>query len=103
MAGGALGLGRCLFPECGGFADHLGQLYALAPVGKKYGSKPDFKPLHLMKLLAVLVGVIALVAVSNWLLHKRMIARWALAIISIGVVVIFTKETLRCTVPHAAR
>ncbi|MBF1995926.1 dipeptide/tripeptide permease DtpA [Serratia symbiotica] len=68
---------------------------------KKYGSKPDFKPLHLMKLLAVLVGVIALVAVSNWLLHNQMIARWALAIISVGIVVIFTKETF--TLHGAAR
>lgn len=67
---------------------------------KKYGSKPDLKPLHLMKLLAVLVSVIALVAVSIWLLHNQMIARWALAIISVGIVVIFTKETFT---PHAAR
>ncbi len=46
-----------------------------------------------MKLLAVLVGVFALVAVYNWLLHNQMIARWALAIISVSIVVIFTKET----------
>ena len=28
----------------------------------------------------VLVGVVALVAISSWLLHNQMIARWALAI-----------------------
>jgi len=38
-----------------------------------------------MKLLAVLVGVIALVTVSNRLLHNQMIARWARAILSVGI------------------
>ena len=38
---------------------------------KENGSKPDFKPLHLPKLLMVLVGIVALIAVSSWLLHTR--------------------------------
>lgn len=59
---------------------------------KKNGSRPDFKPLHLPKLLMVLVGIVALVAVSSWLLHNQVIARWALAFISAGIVIVFAKE-----------
>ncbi|WON78727.1 dipeptide/tripeptide permease DtpA [Serratia sp. UGAL515B_01] len=60
---------------------------------KQYGSRPDFKPLHIQKLLMVLLGVVALVALSSWLLHNQIIARWALAIISIGIVIVFAKAT----------
>ncbi|VTP62411.1 Dipeptide and tripeptide permease A [Serratia rubidaea] len=60
---------------------------------KQHGSKPDFKPLHLPKLLMVLAGIVALIAVSTWLLHNQTIARWALAIISAGIVIVFAKET----------
>ncbi len=60
---------------------------------KENGSKPDFKPLHLPKLLMVLVGIVALIAVSSWLLHNQVIARWALALVSAGIVLVFAKET----------
>lgn len=60
---------------------------------EKHGSKPDYKPLHLPKLLMVLVGIVALITISNWLLHNPLIARWALAIISAGIVIVFAKET----------
>ncbi|HBZ16871.1 MAG TPA: dipeptide/tripeptide permease DtpA [Pantoea sp.] len=68
---------------------------------KQHGSKPDFKPLHLPKLLMVLVGIVALIAISTWLLHNQTIARWALAIISAGIVLVFAKETF--TMQGAAR
>ncbi|KEY58020.1 dipeptide/tripeptide permease DtpA [Serratia sp. DD3] len=60
---------------------------------KQYGSKPDFQPLQIQKLLMVLVGVVVLIAVSSWLLHNQTIARWALAVISVGIIVIFAKQT----------
>lgn len=60
---------------------------------KRQGSKPDFKPLNVNKLLMVLVGVAALVCISSWLLHNQSIARWALAIISLGIILVFAKET----------
>ncbi len=59
---------------------------------KNQGSKPDFLPLQFKKLLMVLVGIIALITLSNWLLHNQIIARWAL--VSLGIIFIFTKETL---------
>lgn len=61
---------------------------------KNQGSKPDFLPLQFKKLLMVLVGIIALITLSNWLLHNQIIARWALALVSLGIIFIFTKETL---------
>ncbi len=60
----------------------------------QHGSKPDFEPIVIPKLLATIVGVIALIALSNWLLYNLGIARTALAIISLGILVIFIKETL---------
>lgn len=63
-------------------------------MGKNQGSKPDFLPLQFKKLLMVLVGIIALITLSNWLLHNQIIARWALALVSLGIIFIFTKETL---------
>ncbi|MEX5769033.1 dipeptide/tripeptide permease DtpA [Serratia nematodiphila] len=60
---------------------------------KENGSRPDFKPLHLPKLLMVLVSIVALIAVSSWLLHNQVIARWALALVSAGIVLVFAKET----------
>ena len=42
---------------------------------KRQGSKPDFEPLQFQKLLMVLVGVVALVFISSWLLHNQTIAR----------------------------
>ncbi|MCC3717865.1 dipeptide/tripeptide permease DtpA [Rouxiella badensis] len=60
---------------------------------KNHGSKPDFQPMHLGKLLMVVVGVVALIAVSSFLLHNQSIARWALLVVAIGIVCIFGKET----------
>lgn len=60
---------------------------------RAHGSTPDFAPLQVKKLLLVLAGVVALVAVSSWLLHNQSVARWALAVISLGIVIIFAKET----------
>ncbi len=60
---------------------------------KRQGSKPDFEPLQVKKLLMVLVGVIALVCISSWLLHNQTIARLVLAVVSIGIIIIFAKET----------
>lgn len=60
---------------------------------RAHGSTPDFAPLQIKKLLMVLAGVVALVAISSWLLHNQGVARWALAVISLGIVIIFAKET----------
>ncbi|MFI0488915.1 MAG: dipeptide/tripeptide permease DtpA [Yersinia sp. (in: enterobacteria)] len=60
---------------------------------KNQGSKPDFVPLQFKKLLMVLISVVALIILSNWLLHNQIVARWALALISLGIIFIFAKET----------
>lgn len=60
---------------------------------KQHGSKPDFQPVHMGKLLATLVGIVALVAVATWLLHHQDIARITLALVALMIVVIFGKET----------
>lgn len=60
---------------------------------KQYGSKPDFQPVHKGKLLATLVGIVALIAIATWLLHNQEIARIILAAITLGIVFIFGKET----------
>ncbi len=60
---------------------------------KDHGSKPDFKPVNYGKLLMVVVGVVALVAISSFLLHNQSIARWALAVVSVCIIFIFGKET----------
>ncbi|ERK10247.1 MAG: dipeptide/tripeptide permease DtpA [Pantoea sp.] len=59
---------------------------------KGYGSKPDFAPLQINKLLMTLVGVVALIALATWLLHHQSIARMALGVIAIGIVMVFAKE-----------
>ena len=41
---------------------------------KDYGSKPDFEPVHMGKLLATIVGVVILAAIATWLLHNQGIA-----------------------------
>lgn len=61
-------------------------------VVKDHGSKPDFKPLNVKKLLITLVGIVALVVVATWLLHHQDIARLTLAVIAIGIVLVFAKE-----------
>ncbi|EPS3674869.1 dipeptide/tripeptide permease DtpA [Klebsiella aerogenes] len=61
---------------------------------KQYGSKPDFAPVHVGKLLATIVGVVVLVAIATWLLHNQGIARMALGVIALGIVIIFAKEAM---------
>ena len=60
---------------------------------KRQGSKPDFAPLQFKKLLMVLVGVVALVFIPSWLLHNQTIARMVLAVVSVGIIIVFAKET----------
>lgn len=60
---------------------------------KNYGSAPDFAPLHFGKLVATLVSVVVLVAVATMLLHHQSIARMALLVIAIGILLVFAKET----------
>ncbi len=59
---------------------------------KDYGSKPDFAPVQMGKLLATIVGVVILVAVATWLLHNQGIARAVLGVVALGIVCIFAKE-----------
>lgn len=59
---------------------------------KQYGSKPDFAPVQVGKLLATIVGVVVLVAIATWLLHNQGIARMALGVVALGIIVIFAKE-----------
>ena len=59
---------------------------------KNYGSKPDFAPLNMGKLLATLVGVVVLISIATWLLHHQFIARIVLGVIALGIIVIFAKE-----------
>lgn len=60
---------------------------------KEYGSKPDFAPVHIGKLLATLVGVVVLAALATWLLHNQQIARITLGVVALGIIFIFGKET----------
>lgn len=59
---------------------------------KDYGSKPDFAPLQMGKLLMTLVGVVLLVALATWMLHHQAIARIVLGVIALGIILIFAKE-----------
>ncbi|MCG7366560.1 dipeptide/tripeptide permease DtpA [Pantoea sp. ACRSH] len=59
---------------------------------KNYGSKPDFAPLNVSKLLMTLVGVVVLVAIATWLLHHQTIARITLGVVALGIILIFAKE-----------
>lgn len=68
---------------------------------KQYGSKPDFAPVHMGKLLATLVGVVIAIAIATWLLHHQDIARITLGVIVLGIVAVFAKET--CAMKGAAR
>ena len=60
---------------------------------KSYGSKPDFAPVHMGKLLATIVGVVVLVTIATWLLHNQGIARMVLAVVALGIICLFAKET----------
>lgn len=59
---------------------------------KDYGSKPDFAPLQIGKLLMTLMGVVVLIALANWMLHHQVIARLVLAVIALGILLVFAKE-----------
>lgn len=59
-----------------------------------YGSKPDFAPLNVGKLIATLAGVVVLIVLASWLLHNQGIARLVLALIAAGIVLVFFKEGL---------
>jgi proton-dependent oligopeptide transporter, POT family len=60
---------------------------------KPYGSKPDFAPVHLGKLVTTLVAVILLCVISTKLLNYQHIARVSLLVIGIGILLVFFKET----------
>ncbi|WP_034914579.1 dipeptide/tripeptide permease DtpA [Erwinia sp. 9145] len=68
---------------------------------RQYGSKPDFAPLRIGKLLATLVGIVVLITLSTWLLHNQTIARMVLGVIALGIVLVFAKEAF--TLHGAAR
>lgn len=46
---------------------------------KQYGSKPDFAPVHMGKLLATIAGVVVLVVIATWLLHNQVSHVWCWA------------------------
>ncbi len=60
---------------------------------KQYGSPADFRPLHMGKFVSTLAGVVVLVAIAAWLLHHQQVARIALLVIGIAIVLLFAKET----------
>lgn len=64
---------------------------------KQYGSKPDFAPVHMGKLFATLAGVAVLVAIATWLLHNQDIARIALSLVALVIVIMFARETFALT------
>lgn len=70
---------------------------------KDKGSRPDFEPLNYLKLLLTLVGIVALTAVSTWLLHNNEVATWSLAIISLGIILIFARETFMMKGLHGVK
>jgi POT family proton-dependent oligopeptide transporter len=59
---------------------------------KDYGSKPDFEPVHMGKLLATIVGVVILATIATWLLHNQGVARAVLGVVALGIICIFAKE-----------
>ncbi|PSV47590.1 oligopeptide:H+ symporter [Photobacterium indicum] len=61
------------------------------------GSEPDNKPVNYQHFLIVILGTMASIALCAWLLNNIMMANIVLALIGIGVVGIFLKETIRLT------
>ncbi|WNN46317.1 MULTISPECIES: dipeptide/tripeptide permease DtpA [Winslowiella] len=59
---------------------------------KDHGSKPDFAPVNISKLLMTLVGILVVVTIATWLLHNQEIARITLGCIVLGIVLLFGKE-----------
>lgn len=76
-----------------GLAITLINFLSMQSVVKQQGSAADFRPLHFGKLLTTLVGIVVLVAIATWLLHYQHIARIALLVIAIAIVLLFAKET----------
>jgi len=66
---------------------------SLKSLVKNHGSAPDFAPVNMGKLLTTIVGVVVLVVISTWLLHHQQVARWALLVVAIGILLLFAKET----------
>ncbi|MGV3344179.1 dipeptide/tripeptide permease DtpA [Enterobacteriaceae bacterium LUAb1] len=60
---------------------------------KDFGSKADFTPLHIGKLLVTLLSIIVLIAISAWLLHHQNIALLALAVVAMSILLLFARET----------
>ncbi|WP_455810891.1 dipeptide/tripeptide permease DtpA [Pseudomonas graminis] len=60
---------------------------------KNHGSKADFAPLNIRKLLMTLVGIVVMITLATWLLHNQGIARMVLGVIAVGIVLVFAKET----------
>ncbi|WP_455819284.1 dipeptide/tripeptide permease DtpA [Pseudomonas cerasi] len=60
---------------------------------KNHGSKADFAPLNIRKLLMTLIGIVVMITLATWLLHNQGIARLVLGVIAVGIVMVFTKET----------
>lgn len=61
---------------------------------KDYGSKPDFQSIELSKYLFTIIGIVALIILSNWLLHNMAVARAALAIISCFIIIVLLRKLL---------
>lgn len=72
---------------------------------KDYGSAPDFEALNGSRLLAVIAGILVLIPVATWLLHHQNIARMALGVVTLGILLVFAYETLRLdgAAPYAGR
>lgn len=62
---------------------------------KDFGSAADLQPLHAGKMMLTLLGIVLLVAIATWLLHHQDIARVALAVVSLCIVLLFIKITLQ--------
>ncbi|TKI07865.1 dipeptide/tripeptide permease DtpA [Martelella alba] len=62
-----------------------------------HGSQADGKPIRLGCLAMVLAGVALLISASAWLLHHQPVARWTLLAVSLCILFVFARETLRLT------
>ncbi|WP_236250924.1 dipeptide/tripeptide permease DtpA [Jeongeupia sp. HS-3] len=69
----------------------------------QYGSPADFKPLNIKYLGYVIAGIAAMALAASWLLKHPTIANYGLAIISIGIVAIFMKETFALQGPARSK
>lgn len=62
---------------------------------KNIGSRPDFKPLSLAKLLYVLLGSVVMIFICAWLMHNVEIANLVLIGLSIAVTIFFFREAFK--------